>query len=198
LKNSRQYSKEENVQAHEELIQIIEGCKKNDRVCQQKLYKLLYSKMMSVCLRYTNNKESAEDLLQDGFIKLFHNISKFNQTGNIEGWCRRLFVNLALDNFRKNKRNIVQSISENIENYEIEDEKEDFNYEDKIAPQIVLQEIQNLSPAYQLVFNLYVMENYTHKEIAEMLNISEGTSKSNLAKAKQNLRNRLQKYISHV
>jgi len=183
------------VEKKEQLDVIIAGCAKNDRVCQEKIFKLFYGKLMAVCLRYTSDKDTAQEILQEGFIKIFDKIKTFESNGSFEGWIRRIVTNTALDYLRKSKK--LNWVQENEIN-----SKEDFSnpMEDseiestiQLKAEFALEAIQKLSPAYRTVFNLYVMEEYTHKEIANLLGISEGTSKSNLAKAKMNL----QKYIAN-
>ena len=181
-----------------ELKLIIDGCAKNDRKSQQYLYKFLYGKMMAVCMRYTNNEDEAKDVLQEGFLKVFGSIGNYAHTGSFEGWVKRIMVNTSIDYYRKRKREkIVNADSDYL--FDIEEKEVFFNEEEEellVDPKIVTKEIQNLSPAYKTVFNMYVVEGYSHKEIAEELGISEGTSKSNLAKAKINLRKQLKKYIN--
>ena len=180
-----------------QLQKLIEGCIQGDRRSQQKIYELHYGKMLAVCRRYAKDHDEANDLLQDGFIKVFTKLEKYNNAGSFEGWIRRIIVNNAIDQFRKKKHDFLLTDSEHL----IADE-ERFDIEDEgfynIQAQDIVDAMQQLSPAYRTVFNLYVMENYPHKEIAEMLDISVGTSKSNLAKAKQNLRKILEtKFIKN-
>lgn len=169
------------------LENIVKQCVKGDRKAQQELYKTFYSKMMGVCYRYTNNAEDARDVLQDGFVKVYTNLKKYNFQGSLEGWIRRIMVNTAIDHFRKGKN---MMIIDDEDDYILETSK--IESADSIYSQFgesdIIEAIQALSPAYQAVFNLNVIEGYQHKEIAEKLNISEGTSKSNLAKAKRNLK----------
>lgn len=151
--------------------------------------------MMGVCLRYARDRDEAQDLLQDGFIKVFTKIAKYNKEGSFEGWMRRIIVNNAIDAFRKNKNTYLVTNSELVlerQQEEPDEEPDDESYHG-IKADDVMAALQKLSPAYKTVFNLYVIENYSHKEIAEILSISVGTSKSNLAKAKQNLRKILEK-----
>lgn len=175
--------------------EIILGCKKGDRLCQQKLYEFFYRKMMGVSLRYTHNSDEAKDLLHDSFIKIFQNIQKFDNKGSLEGWVRRTLVNTIIDHFRKN-RNVFISSDEMLDSLEYPDEESpdealisQFNRED------ILKMVQSLSPGYRTVFNLYVFEEYTHNEIADKLGISVGASKSNLAKARLNLKKQLNAII---
>jgi len=183
-----------------QLENIVAGCIKNDRVSQEKLFKLFYGKLLIVCQRYTNDRDTAQDILQEGFMKIFDKIATFESSGSFEGWMKRIVTNTALDHLRKSKKfNFVEENEINT--------KEDFvDYGDKLESdnsielkaEFALQAIQQLSPAYQTVFNLYVMEEYSHKEIAEVLGISEGTSKSNLAKAKMNLQKIILKKYSKI
>ena len=172
-----------------ELELIIKGCIQNERKAQEKLFAMFYGKMLSVCLRYTIDHDSAQEILQDGFIKVFEKIESFDFKGSFEGWLRRIIANTAIDSIRKNKKkpvlfeNDTDFVSEIINPME-EAEIESFK---TLKAEIAMEAINKLSPGYRTVFNLYVLEEYTHKEIAEILGISEGTSKSNLAKAKQNL-----------
>ena len=175
----------------QELQKIVEGCVKGKRKYQQKLFELYYGKMTGVCMRYAKDNDEAQDMVQNGFIKVFAKLDVYNFTGSLEGWIRRIMVNTAIDQIRKNKRDPfsieddarIQNIEE-----EIPFEVEESNSETLIKAEKAVKAIGELSPAYKMVFNLYVIEGYTHKEIAEYLGISEGTSKSNLAKAKLRLR----------
>lgn len=177
----------------EKLDNIIQGCLQNKRTSQEALFKLFYSKMMIICLRYTSDRDTAQELLQDGFIKVFEKLKVYEDTGSFEGWVKRIVVNTCIDYYRKAKRNPLlydddaafkdeDDVLQNIDTEHLSD----------VNTSIIMQEIANLSPAYRTVFNLFVIENYSHKEIAEMLGITEGTSKSNLAKAKANLQKALQ------
>lgn len=178
----------------EELNEIIRGCLKNERASQERLFKFFYSRMLTVCLRYTTDQDMAKELLQDSFIKIFDKLHRYKDTGSFEAWVKRIVVNTCIDYYRKNKKEplrlddeiSIRDDDELLEDIEISEESlSDIN------TQIILQAVSELSPAYRTIFNLYVMEDYTHKEIAEMLNISEGTSKSNLSKAKLNLQKAL-------
>lgn len=159
--------------------QIIEGCIKNDRVFQQRLYNMLSAKMFAVCLRYANEYNSAQDLLQEGFIKVYKNIEKFRGEGSFEGWVRRIFVNTAIEHYRKqvNMYAITDTDTKAYENY-------DNNALENLKREDIMKTIQKLSDGYRTVFNLYVVEGFSHKEIGDMLHISEGTSKSQLARAR--------------
>ncbi len=183
----------------EQLEEIIKKCQKGDRAGQQIVYELFYGKMLGVCMRYAGQRETAKDYLQDGFIKVFLKINKYDFKGSFEGWLRRIIVNNIIDQIRKDKYNFVEidatydkRIAEP-EIEEVEDESE-LSLLKKLNVNEILEQIQFLSPAYRTVFNLYIVEGLSHKEIAEMLNISEGSSKSNLARAKSNMQKFLKQY----
>lgn len=181
----------------EEVEQILEGCLREDRRAQHRLYEMFYGKLMAACLRYAKDSDDAQDILQEGLVKVFNNIKKFNQTGSFEGWMKRIVVNTAIDYYRKNKKIKYQFDSEHIEKISDTNQEEEENNENDyldIKPQQIVEEVQKLSPAYRTVFNLYIVEGYTHKEIGELLGISDGTSKSNLAKAKRNLKKAFENY----
>jgi len=161
------------------LNDIVKRCIKGDRKAQQELYKIFYGKMMGVCYRYSNNSEDAKDILQDGFVKVYSNLKKYNFTGSLEGWIRRIIVNTAIDHYRKHKNVYFVDDEEGFILENSKTESADSIYS-QFGEQVIIEAIQALSPAYKTVFQ--------HKEIAEKLGITEGTSKSNLAKAKKNLR----------
>jgi len=166
---------------------IVEGCAERNAECQQLLYKTLYSSMMLVCQRYASRPEDAKDLFQDGFIKVFDKIEKFNFNGSLEGWVRRIMVNNAIDYYRKNKNKFAMSETL-LETQQIAEEVESEGVFDDLNADVLLSFVQQLSPVYKTVFNLYILDDYSHAEIAEELGVSEGTSKSNLSKAKKNLK----------
>lgn len=169
---------------------IVDGCIRGDVKYQQILYKATYGKMLGLCLRYAKDKEEAKDFLHDGFIKVFEKIKFFKHSGSVEGWIRRIIINNTIDIIRRKNRMAFVSDSENdLMRFTAESDDNLENISNTQAnAEIIIGLIQELSPAYKTVFNLYVIEEYTHKEIAEMLNISIGTSKSNLAKAKEKLK----------
>lgn len=168
---------------------LIEGCIQGDRKMQYELYKRYAPKMYGVCLRYAANAEEAEDILQEGFIKLFKKIGSFRGEGSFEGWIRRIFVNTAIEQYRK--KTYLQPISEQEETLE----GKYLSVLDKMAENDIIQLVQQLSPGYRTVFNMYVVEGYTHKQIADILGISEGTSKSQLSRAKIILQDLVKKHI---
>ena len=159
---------------------------------QEELYRRFAPKMYAVCLRYANNADDAQDLLQEGFIKIYRNLHRFRAEGSFEGWIRRVFVNTSIEHFRK-KSAKLSMVSEKEENT-IEDT--DITALESLAEQDIVNIIQELSPGYRTVFNLYVVEGYSHKEIGELLGISEGTSKSQLARAKSVLQKKVAQYLS--
>lgn len=175
---------------------MVEGCVRGDQKSQHELYRLYYSKMMGVCYRYANDPEEAKDILHDGFLKVYANIGKYNFKGSLEGWVRRIVVNTAIDHFRKFK-NVFSMSESNIESETIQSYQTDYDANAQLNEQELLRAINNLSPAYKLVFNLYAIEGYSHKEIAERLDINVGTSKSNLAKARMNLQKELEKKYNY-
>lgn len=158
---------------------LIDGCLLNNRQAQKELYDLMSPKMFAVCMRYCSNRELAQDVLQEGFVKVFTNLTKYRGEGSFEGWVRKIFVNTAVEHFRKESRMFPVTDAESI----LLSLPQDSVY-DHLEVEDILRFIQQLSTGYRTIFNLYVMEGYSHKEIAEMLNISEGTSKSQLARAR--------------
>ncbi|MEZ4799869.1 MAG: RNA polymerase sigma factor [Flavobacteriales bacterium] len=180
-----------------QIQQLIDGCLRGDRRSQQAVYKLLYGKMKAVCLRYTKDTDQALDVLQEGFIKVFQNMDRYTGSGSFEGWVRRIMVNLSIDRFRKQKNEFLllnDAIEADVWVDESEEEENEVDQYD-FKPHHIIEAMQQLSPAYRTVFNLYVFENYTHQDIAEALSISVGTSKSNYAKAKRNMKKILLKNI---
>ena len=169
------------------LNQLIENCKINDTKAQGELYKLFSSKLFSVCLKYSKNYVEAEDNLQDAFLTIFNKIDQYKNKGSFEGWLKRITINTVLQRYRNEK--VFDIINENVaEEVEVEIDEND------VSLDYLLKIIQELPDRYRLVFNLYVLDGYSHKEIAEMLNISIGTSKSNLARARQILKDTIQNY----
>lgn len=169
---------------------LIEGCLRGDRKMQYELYQRYAPKMYGVCLRYAANAEEAEDILQEGFIKVYKKISSYRGDGSFEGWIRRIFVNTAIEHFRK--KTYLQPITEQEESTI---EGKYLSVLDSLAEKDIIELIQQLSPGYRTVFNMYVIEGYTHKQIAEILGISEGTSKSQLSRAKLILQDLVRKHI---
>jgi RNA polymerase sigma-70 factor (ECF subfamily) len=167
---------------------LIEGCRKGDKNSQKVLYKHFYGYAMSICIRYSMNREEATEVMNDGFLKVFTKIGKYDKNKSFKGWLRRVMINTALDNYRHNLKHYhQQDLAQAPETPSTSNIIADMAYEE------IVSLVQLLSPAYRTVFNLYVIDGYTHEEIAELLNISVGTSKSNLSKARENLRTLLKK-----
>ena len=169
---------------------LIQGCLAGDRRMQEELYRRFSPRMYGVCLRYAGNAEEAEDILQEGFIKIYKKLNSYRGEGSFEGWIRRIFVNTAIEHFRR--KTYQQPITEK---HETTVEAQYLSVLDELAEKDILKLIQELSPGYRTVFNLYVVEGYTHKEIGDMLNISEGTSKSQLSRAKLVLQDLVKKFL---
>ncbi|HNS16277.1 MAG TPA: sigma-70 family RNA polymerase sigma factor [Bacteroidales bacterium] len=161
------------------LEEIINGCKAGNVKDQERLFNLYSETMFGVCLYYSRDTSEAEDLLHDGFLKIFQHIHTFRYQGSFEGWMRRIMVNTSLERFRKERH--LYSLSD-VENT-LEDVMEE-NIIGQISTKDLVKLIQDLSPRYRMVFNLYAVEGYSHKEISRMMGITEGTSKSNLARAR--------------
>ena len=169
---------------------LIKGCIDGNRRMQEELYRRFSPRMYAVCLRYASSSDEAEDILQEGFIKIFKKLDSYRGDGSFEGWIRRIFVNTAIEHFRR--RRYLQPVSEKEENTI---EGKYLSVLDDLAEKDILELIKQLSPGYRTVFNMYVIEGYTHKEIGDMLGISEGTSKSQLSRAKVILQELVKQYI---
>ena len=157
---------------------------------QEALYSRFSPRMYAVCLRYAGNSEEAQDILQEGFIKVFKKMDSFRSEGSFEGWVRRIFVNTAIEHFRRKR--YLMPVTEKEENTI---EGKYTSVLDDLAEKDILGLVRELSPGYRTVFNMYVVEGYTHKEIADMLGISEGTSKSQLSRAKVILQGMVRNFI---
>ncbi|WP_299096985.1 sigma-70 family RNA polymerase sigma factor [uncultured Winogradskyella sp.] len=165
---------------------LIQKCIEKDREGQRELYMLLSPVLYGICLKYMKNKTEADDVFQDAFIKLFQKIDQYKFNGSFEGWAKRIFVNEALEVLRKKQRRLHIAIEDTIVENSI-----DGNSDNKglaISQNELLEHIQQLPDNYRMIFNLFVFEDYSHKKIAEKLNIAEGTSKSLLSRAKRLLR----------
>jgi RNA polymerase sigma-70 factor (ECF subfamily) len=168
------------------LEQLINDCKKNDRKAQEQLYRLFASKLFTVCLKYSRNHAEAQDNLQDGFILIFKKIEQYNFKGSFDGWAKRIMVNQSLQQYRGIS---YLGLTSDIVAEETEIEID----EDHVSIDYLMKIIQELPDRYRLVFSLYVLDGYSHKEIAELLEINEGTSKSNLSRARQILKEKIEK-----
>jgi RNA polymerase sigma factor (sigma-70 family) len=174
-----------NNQLEQELIKLCIG---GDGKAQKRLYDQYSKIMFGLCLRYSNSYDDAKDILQDGFIKVFTKISQFNSLGSFEGWMKRIFVNSALEFYRINKNHMNQSDVEFANNKP----HNDFTVE-KISQKEILSMLNKMPTGYRTVLNLFIIEGYSHAEIAEMMGISEGTSKSQLSRARVILQNEILK-----
>ena len=158
---------------------ILQGCLRKEVKCQKEFYQHFSSTMYAVCLRYSNTKEDAKDILQEGFVKVFTKLNQYTGKGSLEGWMKRVFINTALEHYRVNKNHMNQS--DVAEAYNVGQEADAM---DKISQKEIFEVMQNMATGYRTILNLYAIEGYSHAEIAEMLGISEGTSKSQLSRAR--------------
>lgn len=168
--------------------QLVNKCLEMDTLAQKQLFEFYSKRMMGVCLRYAKDSEEAQDVLQMGFIKVFEKLEMYKRQGSLEGWIRKIIVNTALDNIRKNKKlmnNIeLEKVDYQLHNY-------DENVLDALSAEDLLRVIQKMPTGFRTVFNMYVIEGFSHKEIAEKLNISVSTSKSQFSRARVFLQKRL-------
>ena len=165
---------------------LIQACVRRERWAQKVLYETYYRQMMGVCLRYASDEEEALDILHEGFIKVYRHIKKYQPGTSLTAWVRRIMVNTAIDYYRKNMRRRTEDIEQA---YDLS--STDADAISQCSEQEILAAIQELTPAYRAVFNLYIIEGYSHREIADMLNITESTSRSNLVKARLKLKEML-------
>ena len=182
--------------------QIIEGCKKGKRNSFNMLYQKYASVMLGICYRYSKTKAEAEDVLQEGFIKIFQKITTYEGRGSFEGWMKRIMINTAINNFKSNSKHYYHEDIDMDNSLKLRSDEENMPYqpETEINKEQLIKLIQELPAGYQIVFNLYVLEGLTHQEIAEELEFSINTSKSQLSKARKWLRNKLttkEKLYSH-
>ena len=174
--------------------QLLAGCLKGDPIAQKTLFKVHSRKMMSICMRYANGREQAQDILQDGFVKVFQKMDHFRGDGPLGGWIARTMVNTALDHIRRNKPYDHSVDLSDAEHLHAEDEQ----VLSGMTTDEIMGLIQGLPPGYRTVFNLFAIEGYAHKEIAEKLGISENTSKSQFMKARAYLRRLLPKEAAEL
>ncbi|MEM9888406.1 MAG: RNA polymerase sigma factor [Bacteroidota bacterium] len=170
---------------------LIAACRQKERWAQQELYETYYGKMMGVCMRYADSEDEALDLLHEGFMKVFRHIGKYQSGTSINAWMRRIMVNTCIDAYRKKVRRRTEDIEEA---YSLSSDAADAI--SQCSEREILEAIQQLSSAYRTVFNLYIIEGYSHKEIANKLDISESTSRSNLVKARTKLKSLLKSSYS--
>lgn len=173
---------------------LIAGCKRGESWARKQIYEQYAPVMMGVCMRYVNNRETARDLLQDGFIRVFTKIDMYSGTGSLGGWIRRVFVTTALEHLRKNDT-LKQSVSID-EHYDAADNK-DYSALEQLSAEELMACIAKLPSGFRTVFNLFAIEGYSHAEIAEMLNIKESTSRSQFIRARKVLQKNVQSLITH-
>lgn len=171
--------------------ELISGCIKESRMAQRALYDRFSGKMYSVCLRYTGEITEAEDVLQEGFIKVFDNITKFRNEGSLEGWVRKIMVNTALQHLKKSRNSLIDSRADAYGEMEDYVNDEAFDILNRISAAEIVKMISQLPAGYRTVFNLYIIDGYSHKEIAEMIQINESTSRSQLVKARNMLQTKI-------
>ncbi|RKD17290.1 RNA polymerase subunit sigma-70 [Pelobium manganitolerans] len=171
------------------LEELVVGCQKGNRQSQELLYKSTAAKMLGICMRYAKDRFEAEDMMQTGYIKVFKKLGEYRGEGSFEGWMRRIMVNTSIEFYRKNLRNLnVVDIDEDVN----QQWSSDFDMS-QIHAKDLMRLVQNLSNGYRLVFNMYAIEGYSHKEIAEKLGITEGASKSQLSRARAILKEQVLK-----
>jgi RNA polymerase sigma-70 factor (ECF subfamily) len=177
--------------------ELLESCRKEDRRAQFELYRLCYSILLSVCLRYEKNKEDAEFLLNKAFYKILKNLDKYNDHIPFEAWIRRITINTVIDDYRKNKKEKIDYVEEPLQVAPVS--SMDFNTADqKFDAEELQMLIDQLPPVSKKVFNLYVIDGYNHKEIADQLEMSEGTSKWHLSSARKKLKELIIKLMNNV
>ena len=173
--------------SEKKLYDLIEACKENNRAAQHDIYTLFSKKLFVICLRYAVDYNEAEDMLQEGFIKLFNKIEKYNHSGSFAAWSSRVITNNCIDLLRKkpNLYAITDAQNNTIESY-------DLNALDQLVAEDLMHLIQSLPTGYRTIFNMYLIDGYAHNEIAEKLNINIGTSKSQLNRARKLLLKKLE------
>jgi len=174
-----------------DIVNIIKGCLAGNRRDQELLYRRHASKLYAVCLQYSGNDEEARDILQEGFIRIFENLIHYKYEGSFEGWMRRIIVNTALEKYRSRHNLYRVDDIDLIPEPDADPDNDDYSGLEAVD---LLDIIRELPPKYRMVFNLYAIEGYAHKEISQMMNISEGTSKSNLSRARTILQKKVSLY----
>jgi RNA polymerase sigma factor (sigma-70 family) len=175
---------------------ILEGCIAGKREAQFELYNKYASSMLAVCFRYARNRDEAEDLLQEGFLRVFQKITSFRREGSFEGWMKRIMINNALNQIKKNRKTPFLEDIELINETQIVDTDGASGLLEPVPADVLLEMIRSLPEGYRIVFTLYVMEDYSHREIATELKISENTSKTQLLKARRVLKTKLNEYYT--
>jgi len=176
----------------DQIDNILKGCLKGDRKSQEQLYKMFSKRMFGLCLQYADNYDDASDILQEGFIKVFRKMDQFSGKGSFEGWMRRIMINTALERYRSQMH--LYPLTENSISKDELFHEEVF---ENLSSQDLVKLVQGLSPRYRMVFNMYAIEGYSHKEIAETMGITVGTSKSNLSRARDILQEKVKKYYGN-
>lgn len=171
---------------------LIDGCIEGDRYAQKMLFEKYQATMFAICMRYAKNKMEAEDVMIDGFMVVYSNLSQFKGKGSFEGWIRRIMVNTAINNYRSNLKNYMVSSIDNEAFFDIKDETD--HYKEEFPTNVLMEMIQSLPDGYRIVFNLYEIEGYSHKEISKLLDVSVGTTKTQLYHAKKTLQNKIAIY----
>lgn len=179
--------------------QIIEGCLSGKRKAYSRLYRRYAAVMMGICMRYCKNRADAEDVLQEGFIKVFSHMEKYRHEGSFEGWIKRIMINTAIDHHKANLRHAYHSDINRLEESTVLDGLSGHDPDPPLFPDIpkekLISLVQSLPDGYRMVFNLYAIEGYSHRDIAGSLGISENTSKTQLMKARRSLREKLKEEI---
>ncbi len=178
--------------------QIIEGCKQGKRESFNVLYQKYAPKLLGICCRYSKTKAEAEDVLQDGFIKIFKKIKTYEGKGSIEGWLRRVMINTAINNYRSSNKHYYHEDIETDTNINLKTDEISFDFDDNITDKQIMSLIQELPSGYNMVFNLFVIDGLSHQEIANELNITVNTSKSQLYKARKWLQLRLLEFEKNI
>lgn len=176
-----------------DLKEVLNGCRKKRSAAQKRLFEQYYGFAMSICLRYAANKTEAEEMLNDGFIKVFDKIDYYDPAKSFEAWLRTVIVRTSIDYYRKNHKKVSFMDVEEAHFLAYED-----HHLEQLAADEIMELVQKLPPAYRTIFSLYVVEGYSHNEIAEMLGINAGTSRSNLAKARIKLQEWIKIYASET
>ena len=171
---------------------LIDGCIEGDRYAQKMLFEKYQATMFAICMRYAKNKMEAEDVMIDGFMVVYSSLSQFKGKGSFEGWIKRIMINTAINNYRSNLKNYMSLSIDDESYFEIKDEPEHHNEE--FPTDVLMGMIQSLPEGYRMVFNLYEIEGYSHKEIAKLLDVSIGTTKTQLFHAKKALQNKIAIY----
>ncbi len=187
------FFKNKNKFSENDFDSILRACQKEDKNAQKELIRLFFGYAKTISMRYASSKEEAEEIINDSFLKVFNNLTRYDHTLSFKIWFKTIVVNTAIDYYRKNQK--YKQVLD-IDNVEMIDSTDDVI--SKISAEEILSVVQRLSPAYRMVFTLYVLEGYNHREIAEILGIKEGTSKSNLQDARRKLQHMIKSAYPHL